>query len=763
MGYAHKPLAGRPFRTDNGCSSKRTSGWPARRASCSAVAAIAVACLWLLPQGLHAQDAPGGVSNGLSVWYEASHGFSDGTSPTWECRAPASCTPAGVGQLTLQYDGASNGNVERIPGAMNFNPALHYSGRAYMGSTSNLNRDHVVPRNAGSGFGVGFVSDMLLSLVAVGATFGDCGSDRCDTGMRPNATNFGKRQNATTGQANYATGSENGPTANVYGFWASTGSGHANTRNGMTGSGTTRERGDVTYQLRLGSFPGYAYSQGNNSYTPGVSRLAEGFYYSRQVTAEEAQRISSYLAIKYGITLDADATRRNATNFQYVSSSDSVVWDGDNAAYSGFHSNVIGIAKDGVLDQRISRSVNGGNGTTFANQLDILTLAHGVLASPGAFVYTWQTNAAGDGPGDGPQLQEGQFLMVGRNDGAVDASTAATVSGNGTTADGRWRLLNRRWRAQNTGGVGVVSLRFQLPAGGVTALGGDLNRVVLLVDNDNNLANGGTRVVTTGRAVSGNDISFNVTLADGEVFTLAYGVPALTKTFSPSAIVTGGISTLTFNLTHHAPDPVTGINFTDTLPTQVRVAATPNIRTSCPSGGAMTGSLPGGMSVTATPNTNVIQVVGASIDGAGASAVSCQIAVDVTSDVVGEHHNAAANISGTSNLDNLVGDEVLEVMPVPLADLSVSKTSGTGAVLGGEEIVYTILVANAGPSAADGSVVKDVPASGLTCTLVTCGSETGGAACPASPDINDLLGGGLSIPILPANSSVTFEVTCTVD
>nr|WP_255428996.1 DUF11 domain-containing protein [Saccharophagus sp. K07] len=102
-------------------------------------------------------------------------------------------------------------------------------------------------------------------------------------------------------------------------------------------------------------------------------------------------------------------------------------------------------------------------------------------------------------------------------------------------------------------------------------------------------------------------------------------------------------------------------------------------------------------------------------------------------------------------------------MPVPLADLSVSKTSGTGAVLGGEEIVYTILVANAGPSAADGSVVKDVPASGLTCTLVTCGSETGGAACPASPDINDLLGGGLSIPILPANSSVTFEVTCTVD
>lgn len=175
----------------------------------------------------------------------------------------------------------------------------------------------------------------------------------------------------------------------------------------MIGSGSARERDNVTYQLRLGSFPGYAYSQGSNAYTPTDTRLAEGFYYSRQVTAAEAQRISSYLAIKYGITLDADATRRNATNFQYVSSGGTVVWDGNNAAYSGFLSNVIGIAKDGVLDQRISRSVNGGNGTTFANQLDILTLAHGVLASPGAFVYTWQTNAAGDGPGDGPQLQEG--------------------------------------------------------------------------------------------------------------------------------------------------------------------------------------------------------------------------------------------------------------------------------------------------------------------------------------------------------------------
>src|SRR5690606_14482710 len=163
--------------------------------------------------------------------------------------------------------------------------------------------------------------------------------------------------------------------------------------------------------------------------------------------------------------------------------------------------------------------------------------------------------------------------------------------------------------------VGVVGIRYQLPAGCVTAQGGDLNRVFLLVENRNNLANGGTREVTTEGAVSGNDISVNLTLADGAGLPLPYGGPAWTKKCPPSAIVTGGISTMTFNLTHYAADPVTGITFTDTLPTQVRVAATPNILTSCPSGGPMSGSLPGGMGVTATPNTNVIQVVGASIDG----------------------------------------------------------------------------------------------------------------------------------------------------
>ena len=47
----------------------------------------------------------------------------------------------------------------------------------------------------------------------------------------------------------------------------------------------------------------------------------------------------------------------------------------------------------------------------------------------------------------------------------------------------------------------------------------------------------------------------------------------------------GGTSTLTFTLTNGAGNPAqAGINFTDTLPANVVVAAAPNVTTTCPSG-----------------------------------------------------------------------------------------------------------------------------------------------------------------------------------
>lgn len=97
----------------------------------------------------------------------------------------------------------------------------------------------------------------------------------------------------------------------------------------------------------------------------------------------------------------------------------------------------------------------------------------------------------------------------------------------------------------------------------------------------------------------------------------------------------------------------------------------------------------------------------------------------------------------------------------PCADLGVVKTVTPDAVVSGDEVVYTLQVANNGPDAADGAVVTDagVPGS-LECTALSC-SAGGGAVCPGSPTPAQLAA-GLAIPTFPVGGTLTLELTCTV-
>lgn len=95
--------------------------------------------------------------------------------------------------------------------------------------------------------------------------------------------------------------------------------------------------------------------------------------------------------------------------------------------------------------------------------------------------------------------------------------------------------------------------------------------------------------------------------------------------------------------------------------------------------------------------------------------------------------------------------------------LSITKTNSTTAVVAGASYAYTVVASNGGPDAADGAVLKDISSAGLVCTAVSCpaASLTGGATCPAAPS-NLLLAAGTTVPLFPANSSVTLVVTCAV-
>jgi uncharacterized repeat protein (TIGR01451 family) len=99
-------------------------------------------------------------------------------------------------------------------------------------------------------------------------------------------------------------------------------------------------------------------------------------------------------------------------------------------------------------------------------------------------------------------------------------------------------------------------------------------------------------------------------------------------------------------------------------------------------------------------------------------------------------------------------------------DIQVLKTASPGSVLTGGVVTYTIVVSNAGSTAATNAVLTDTPGAGQTCTVpsttASC-TATGGASCPApAVPVADLLGAGVTIPSLPVGGQVNVVVQCTV-
>ena len=105
-------------------------------------------------------------------------------------------------------------------------------------------------------------------------------------------------------------------------------------------------------------------------------------------------------------------------------------------------------------------------------------------------------------------------------------------------------------------------------------------------------------------------------------------------------------------------------------------------------------------------------------------------------------------------------DRVSTTITVPSADLSVTKDDGSADVVAGGVTSYTIVAANAGPSAADGAVVTDPAATGLAKLSISCSAQ-GGASCPTGLTTATFQA-GVAIPSFPAGSTVTFVLAAQV-
>jgi len=120
----------------------------------------------------------------------------------------------------------------------------------------------------------------------------------------------------------------------------------------------------------------------------------------------------------------------------------------------------------------------------------------------------------------------------------------------------------------------------------------------------------------------------------------------------------------------------------------------------------------------------------------------------------------------TANFDAWTNTAVpASINIIDAADLQVTKTNSVTAVDAGGSTTYSVVVTNAGPSAANGAIFRDAIATGLTKTNITC-IATNGAVCPTAANVAALITAveaGIAIPTLPSTGTLTFAITVTVD
>ncbi|MGF6849823.1 gliding motility-associated-like protein [Chitinophaga sp. W3I9] len=206
--------------------------------------------------------------------------------------------------------------------------------------------------------------------------------------------------------------------------------------------------------------------------------------YPTALTTTELQRVSTYLAIKYGYTIDQTA----ATDY-LATDGTTKVWDATgNATYKN---NITGIGRDDVegLTQKQSRSINAG----FQPIVGLGGIAENNFANTNTF-------------------SADKSYMVWGDDGASTSFTTA-ITGNPAVST----RMARTWKVQETGTVGTVAISIpkdQLPLSATTPY--------LVVSGDATFDGADQFIQLSEGDVNGvPSYSTNIDLTNGQYFTFS--------------------------------------------------------------------------------------------------------------------------------------------------------------------------------------------------------------------------------------------------
>ena len=245
--------------------------------------------------------------------------------------------------------------------------------------------------------------------------------------------------------------------------------------NGQAATSATQTPTNSASQIEIGYGKTYQFT----------GDYAEVILYNEDIGSTARDKVESYLALKYGITLAHD----------YYSGAGTLLWDLGNTG--GYDNDIAGIGRDDcdLLKQKQSKSVNASALVTIGND-------NTIAASNAANTSTFTTDAS--------------FLLWGNNNGALSWQVAESPAAR--------RRLTREWRVSEAGTIG--SVKVQVPDNSsalATKLPAEVSTVYLLVDADGDFSSGATEVPMT---LNGTDWEANVDLTNGHYFTFATNLPA---------------------------------------------------------------------------------------------------------------------------------------------------------------------------------------------------------------------------------------------
>jgi len=189
--------------------------------------------------------------------------------------------------------------------------------------------------------------------------------------------------------------------------------------------------GDQTVSFSLNTQRPFRIGKGRTETTDGdypwYGHISEVIVYDSQLSDSDRNRVESYLAVKYGLTLDQSVSGGQ----DYQDSTGALIWDA--SENSGYGNDIAGLGRDdiSVLDQRISKSINPDAVITMATNSDF--------------------SSANSDNGRTQLGDDVSFLLwSNNNDGTGWTSTGAPSGGE---------ILQRQWKIEKSGTQNSISIQ----------------------------------------------------------------------------------------------------------------------------------------------------------------------------------------------------------------------------------------------------------------------------------------------------------------